>query len=90
MSSILVRTGRPEQMPSSSTQQDKCHGQEQHPPPQQPPPLGVGAWARPVTPPRLSSLTVSSWPSGQVAGSEEALIARVSTNVDPHARQRNS
>jgi len=43
-----------------------------------------------VTPPRLSSRTVSSWPSGQAAGSAHALIGRVSTNVDPQARHRNS
>ena len=33
---------------------------------------------------------MSSWPSGQAAGSADALIGRVSTNVDPQARHRNS
>jgi hypothetical protein len=37
-----------------------------------------------------SSLTVSSWPSGQFAGADASLIGRCTSNVDPHARQRNS
>jgi hypothetical protein len=35
-----------------------------------------------------SSLTVSSWPPGQVAGADASLIGRDSSNVDPQARQR--
>src|ERR1700761_3102807 len=38
----------------------------------------------------VSSLTVSSWPCGQVAGSPDWLIGRVSKNVSPQARQRYS
>jgi hypothetical protein len=34
------------------------------------------------------SFTVSPWPSGQVAGADASLIGRLSSNVDPHARQR--
>jgi hypothetical protein len=37
-----------------------------------------------------SSLTVSSWPCGQFAGADASLIGRFTSNVDPHARQRNS
>jgi hypothetical protein len=33
---------------------------------------------------------VSSWPAGQVAGSDEAAMGRDSTKVAPHDRQRNS
>ncbi len=35
-----------------------------------------------------SSLTVSSWPSGQDAGSLDADMGRDSSNVEPQARQR--
>jgi hypothetical protein len=35
-----------------------------------------------------SSLTVSSWPSGQGAGSLDADMGRDSSNVEPQARQR--
>jgi hypothetical protein len=35
-----------------------------------------------------SSFTVSSWPSGHVAGAEASLIGRDISNVDPQARQR--
>lgn len=37
-----------------------------------------------------SSLTVSAWPSGQVAGAEAADIGRLTSKVLPQARQRNS
>lgn len=37
-----------------------------------------------------SSFTVSSWPEGQVAGAEASAIGRFTSNVSPHARQRNS
>ena len=63
-------------------------------PPQQPPPLPpTGALLPDEMPPMptvVSSLTVSAWPWGQVAGSPEALIGRVTKNVSPQARQRNS
>ncbi|GLW65503.1 hypothetical protein Arub01_37470 [Actinomadura rubrobrunea] len=69
--------------------------EEQQPPPQQPPPppaagRGAGALARlvPVTATVDSSLTVSSWPDGQVAGADASLIGRDTSNVDPQARQR--
>ncbi len=60
---------------------------QQQPPPQQPPLLGGGA----VVPPTAtvdSSLTVSSWPDGQGAGSDDSAIGREISNVDPQARQR--
>jgi hypothetical protein len=62
-------------------------GQPQQPPPQHPPLVG-GAAAPPVTATVDSSFTVSSWPSGQVAGADDWVIGRLSSNVDPHARQR--
>jgi Cft2 family RNA processing exonuclease len=37
-----------------------------------------------------SSLTVSLWPSGHVAGSLAALIERLTSKVVMHSRQRNS
>src|SRR5882757_538343 len=65
-------------------------------PPQQPPPArGAAAAAIPVIATVDSSLTVSSWPTGQVAGSLAALIGRVTSKVampptPAQARQRNS
>jgi hypothetical protein len=44
--------------------------------------------AAPVTATVDSSLTVSSWPSGQVAGADDSVIGRLSSNVEPQARQR--
>lgn len=65
--------------------------QEQQPPPQQPPPAeGAGPAARPPTETAEKSLTVSVWPSGQVAGAEASAIGRVCSKVAPHARQRYS
>lgn len=68
--------------------------QPQQPPPQQPPPEGPGAGAdpvpRPVTATVDSSLTVSSWPAGQVAGADASLMGRDTSKVDSQARQRNS
>ena len=70
---------------------------EEQPPPQQPPPqhppppAGAGAAEdAPLTETVESSLTVSSWPEGQVAGSPEAVIGRETSKVSPHARQRKS
>ena len=64
------------------------------PPPQQPPPDGAGPGPalalRPPTETADSSFTVSSWPLGQVQGAEDSLIGRVTSNVEPQARQRNS
>jgi hypothetical protein len=37
-----------------------------------------------------SSLTVSSWPPGQVAGAEDSAIGRFSSKVLPQDRQRYS
>jgi hypothetical protein len=37
-----------------------------------------------------SSFTVSSWPFGQLAGADDSLIGRLSSNVSPQARQRYS
>jgi hypothetical protein len=37
-----------------------------------------------------SSLTVSEWPSGHCAGADDSAIGRLTSNVLPHARQRNS
>ncbi|GAA1645521.1 hypothetical protein GCM10009733_048310 [Nonomuraea maheshkhaliensis] len=67
-------------------------GQEaQQPPPQQPPPPpAFGAAAPPVMATVDSSLTVSPWPSGHVAGSSEADMGRDTSNVEPQARQRKS
>ena len=62
-------------------------------PPQQPPPDGAGAAALALRPPTAtvdSSFTVSSWPSGQAHGAEDSLIGRVTSNVEPQARQRYS
>jgi hypothetical protein len=63
-------------------------------PPQQPPPDGAGAVPalalRPPTATVDSSFTVSSWPSGQAHGAEDSLIGRVTSNVEPQARQRYS
>jgi hypothetical protein len=64
------------------------------PPPQQPPPPPTGALLLPDDSPPMptvvSSFTVSSWPSGQVAGSPDWLIGLVSRKVSPQARQRYS
>jgi hypothetical protein len=38
----------------------------------------------------LSNRTVSAWSLGQLAGRLESLIGRLTTNVLPHWRQRNS
>jgi len=65
-------------------------------PPQQPPPArGAAAAAIPVIATVDSSLTVSSWPTGQVAGSLAALIGRDTSNTEAlpelaQVRQRNS
>jgi len=62
-------------------------------PPQQPPPDGAGAAAPALRPPTAtvdSSFTVSSWPSGHAHGAEDSLIGRVTSNVEPQARQRYS
>ena len=68
--------------------------QPQAPPQQPPPPLpedGDGAeLARPPTATADSSLTVSSWPFGQVAGAADSLMGRVCSKVSPQARQRYS
>lgn len=67
------------------------------PPPQQPPaPWGVGGGpavpgvARPPIETRLSSFTVSVWPSGQAAGAEASAMGRSTSKVDPHERHRKS
>ncbi len=68
-----------------------------HAPPQQPPPVmgggadgaGPGA-ARPPMATRLSNFTVSSWPSGQVAGSDDCAIGRSTSKVDPQVLHRKS
>jgi hypothetical protein len=54
-----------------------------------------GPGEAPDAPPRPtatveSSRTVSSWPLGQLAGSPDAAIGRLTSNVSPQARQRNS
>ncbi len=49
-----------------------------------------GTPARPPTATVDSSLTVSSWPCGQDAGSDAWLIGRVFSKVSPQARQRYS
>lgn len=59
-------------------------------PPQQPPPTGAGVAARPPSEIVESSLTVSEWPCGQSAGSDDALIGRSTSKVVAHSRQRNS
>ena len=60
-------------------------------PPQHPPPArGAGSAAPRVSATVESSRTVSGCPSGQVAGSDDALIGRCSTKVAPQERQRNS
>ncbi len=71
------------------------------PPPQQPPldpaPLAAPppAWLELVIATVESNLTVSAWPTGQLAGSLAALIGRLTSKVaEPlswaHSRQRNS
>jgi hypothetical protein len=70
-------------------------GQQPQEPPQQPPPAGAagpdGALPpRPVTATVDNSFTVSAWPWGQSEGAEASLIGRLTSNVSPHARQRNS
>lgn len=45
---------------------------------------------RPVTATVESSLTVSAWPCGQLAGSPDSVIGRLTSKVSPQARQRNS
>jgi len=78
-------------------------GQPQpHAPPQPPPPGPPEApepdgpaerprpEERPPTETADSSLTVSSWPCGQVDGADDSVIGRVSSNVSPQARQRYS
>ncbi|GAA1827032.1 hypothetical protein GCM10009682_53040 [Luedemannella flava] len=70
-------------------------GQQPQEPPQQPPPV-AGAGRGVEDPPRVAkdtverSLTVSAWPAGHVAGAAESAIVRLTSNVSPHARQRNS
>ncbi|GCD46093.1 hypothetical protein GKJPGBOP_05839 [Streptomyces paromomycinus] len=46
--------------------------------------------AEPPTATVESSLTVSSCPSGQVAGAEDSAIGRFSSKVEPQERQRYS
>jgi hypothetical protein len=69
-------------------------GQQPQAPPQQPPPAAAGRAPgpeeRPVTATVDSRRTVSSWPAGQAAGAAESDIARLTSKVSPHARQRNS
>ncbi|GAA3425619.1 hypothetical protein GCM10018953_28020 [Streptosporangium nondiastaticum] len=69
-------------------------GQPQQPPPQQPPPPPAGRGAAPpdapVTATVDSSLTVSSCPRGQEAGSSERAIGRETSKEEPQERQRNS
>jgi hypothetical protein len=70
-------------------------GQPQQPPPQQPPPAAGSAAPReepeaPVTATVDSSLTVSPWPAGQVAGADDSLIGRDSSKPSPQARHRYS
>jgi hypothetical protein len=60
-------------------------GYPQHPPPQHPPPP-AGAPARPVIAMVVSSLTVSSCPTGQVAGADDSLIGRDSSNCSAQSR----
>ena len=67
----------------------------QPPQPQAPPqqPQGEAGAAPALRPPTAtvdSSFTVSSWPSGQVHGAADSLIGRVTSNVEPQARQRYS
>jgi hypothetical protein len=68
-------------------------GGQPHPqaPPQQPPPVGMLAPSpAPVSAIVESSLTVFVCPSGQAAGSDEALIGRCTSNVVVHSWQRYS
>ena len=77
-----------------STGRQRC--QQPQAPPQQPPPPPC----RPApggAPPRHRrrqtaerSLTVSAWPSGQLAGADASAIGRLTSKVLPQARQRNS
>ena len=77
---------------------DAGPGQQPHAPPQQPPPppppaVGAGAPApppRPVTATVDNSFTVSAWPCGHEVGAEASRIGRLTSNVSPQARQRNS
>lgn len=72
--------------------------QPQQPPPQQPPPppppadgaAGADLADDPPTATVESSFTVSECPAGQEAGSEDWAIGRLSSNVSPQERQRNS
>ncbi len=72
----------------------ECRQWQPHAPPQQPPPLFPAAdppaLARPPTEIVDSSLTVSSWPCGQVHGADDSLIGRVRSKVSPQALQRYS
>jgi hypothetical protein len=75
--------------------------QPQQPPPQHPP-AGNGAAARPVwlevapdsAPTESATVesnrTVSPCPEGQAAGSPDAVIGRLTSNVAEHSRHRNS
>jgi hypothetical protein len=69
-------------------------GQEPQPqaPPQHPPPAGAAPPAEPdpVSATVVSSLTVSSWPSGQRAGSADWLIGRLTSNSEAHSRQEKA
>jgi hypothetical protein len=86
--------------PGDQPQVNGCYWRQQpQAPPQQPPPAGVGPAAaapdrpapdRPPTATVESSLTVSSWPRGHAAGAVASLIGRLTSNVSPHARHRNS
>jgi hypothetical protein len=62
--------------------------QPQAPPQQPPPPAGAGALVAPVSATVVSSFTVSSWPSGQVAGVPESLIGLFISKETAHTRQR--
>ena len=53
-------------------------------------PVPTFAPAAPVSEIVESSLTVFAWPSGQVAGSADALIGRFTSNVVVQSWQRNS
>jgi hypothetical protein len=50
----------------------------------------AGADAVPPTATVDKSFTVSSWPSGQLAGADDSAIGRDSSKVSPQVRQRYS
>ena len=88
----LAGISRRSRRPRRLTEQGGNQPPQPQAPPQQPPPDGAGAAPalRPPTATADSSFTVSSWPSGQAHGAEDSLIGRVTSNVEPQARQRYS